>query len=124
MTQKVVRNVFLKEPSQRVEERKSRAVDTVGLREQRQMENQSRAVFSIGTFNIFPPKPDTEIGSFTFALCRPVAKNELYAKLAAAFAEDWDGEPTKSVYVRLVKPLPLKVLRERLRAVFGDAFVQ
>lgn len=82
--------------------------------EQRQMEKQSRRV-SIGVFNIFKPKPSDSVSSFTLALPKSIPKSQLYPLLKEAFDGHWDGEPTKSVFVRLSEPLPLCELRKRVR---------
>lgn len=112
-------NKHPKYPFQRVEQRHNN-VDTKGLSEQKQMENQTLKM-SIGTFNILPPKPDTEISSFTIAFNKPIPKYELYLKLHQTFDGEWNGEPTRSVYVHLSKPIPLQELRKRLKENFADA---
>lgn len=107
-----------KYPFQRAEQRRNN-IDQASLREQRAMEAQSTKL-SIGTFNIFPPKPDTNITSFTVAFARPIPKDELYQKLHQTFDGHWNGEPVKSIFVTLSKPMTLQELRRRLNENFKD----
>lgn len=111
------RKIFNPHPHDRVELRHNR-FDSRGLKEQAQMERLSRSKISIGTFTILPPKPHTEIKSFTLALSQPVPKHELYAKIHETFNGHWDGEPTKSVIVHLSKPIELQELRRKLKEKF------
>jgi hypothetical protein len=113
-----------KYPFQRVEKRRTTQTDTRSLKERAQMERLSATKISIGTFNIFPPKPETEIKSFTLAFSTPIPKHELYLKLHEAFNSHWDGEPTKTIYVHLSKPLPLNELRQRIRKSLSDSTLQ
>ena len=108
-----------KYPFQRAEQRHNN-IDTAGLKEQKAMEAQTTRI-SIGTFNVLPPRPDTEISSFTLALSKPITKYELYLKLHRTFDDEWNGEPTRSVYVHLSKSIPLQELRRRLKENFADA---
>lgn len=112
-----------KYPFQRVEQKQIRRmqVDKRSLAERQQMERQAEAKISIGTFNLLPPKPDTKVSSFTLAFGEAVSKPVLYGKLREVFGDYWDGEPTRSVYVHLAKPISLKVLREKLKENFGEA---
>lgn len=82
---------------------------------------QQAAKFTIGTFNFLPPKPDTQIQSFTLALSKPMLKHELYSLLHQTFNGHWDGEPTRSLFVRLSSPMPLQELRRKLKESFADS---
>ena len=104
---------------QRIEE-KHNQIDVKGLSEQQQMEKQATKI-SIGTFTIFPPKPDTEVSNFTLALNKSIPKYELYIKLHEIFGEEWNTELIRSMYIHLSKPLPLQELRRRLKENFADA---
>lgn len=110
-----------KYPHQRVEQRRT-AIDARGMNERRKMEKQAKAKMTIGTFTLFKPKPDAELSSFTLAFDRPVPKDELYVKIGEALIGYWDGEPVKSVIVRLSKPIPLRELRNRLKQNLKELF--
>ncbi len=104
---------------QRVEQRHNNLTDPKGISERKAMETQATKI-SIGTFNIFPPKPDTAVSSFTLALNKSIPRWELYAMLHQTFDGEWNGEPTRSIYIHLSKPLPLQELRRRLKESFAD----
>lgn len=72
---------------------------------------------SIGTFTILPPKPDTQLKSFTLALAKDVPESELYPKLKEVFGDDWNGKPTKSVLVRLNRPIKMAALRDKIEGL-------
>ena len=111
-----------KYPHQRVEQRQN-IVDTKSIKEQRQMEQNSNLKISIGTLTFLPPKSNSEISNFTLAFPKPIPKADLYLKLHQVFNGHWDGEPTKSVYIQLSKPIPLHELRQKLKDNFEKIFV-
>jgi hypothetical protein len=109
-----------KYPFQRVEQRHN-TVDTKGLNERRVMEQISKPqTISIGTFTILPPKSDTQLTTFTLALNKALTKRELHIKLYEIFGTNLDEEKTKSIFVHLVKPIPLRELRIKLNNNFKE----
>ena len=113
------KKLHLKYQWQRIEA-KHNEVDTKGLAEQAQMQKQTELRYSIGTFNIFKPQPNTEVSSFTLGLSKAMTKPELYKMLAEAFDGYWNGEPTRSIYIHLDKSMPLAELQSRLRDKFKN----
>ena len=101
-------------------EAKHNEVDTKGLAEQAQMQKQTELRYSIGTFNIFKPQHNTEVSSFTLGLSKAIPRPELYAIIAAALEDNWSGDPTRSIFIHLEKPMLLAELQAKLKANFKD----
>ncbi len=113
------KKLHLKYQWQRIEA-KHNEVDTKGLAEQAQMQKQTELRYSIGTFNIFKPQPNTEVSSFTLGFNKAMTKPELYKMLAEAFDGYWSGDPTRSIFIHFDKPMPLSELQSRLKANFKE----
>lgn len=110
----------LKYPFQRVEQRHNTIIDPKGQKERTAMEQSSQTRLSIGTFNILPPSPKTEVSSFTLAINKFLTEREFLQKLYEIFGTNFDEKQTKSIFVHLVKPIPLQELRKKLNEAFKD----
>jgi len=98
---------------------------TIFLNKDVTVKERPKKKIAFGTFTLFnPPKPTDRVARFTVAFSFPIKKSVLYPKLSEVLGDHWSGEPTKSIFIRLINPPPWRKTRALIKKALEELLLE